>query len=254
MTIGDFVKEGQLLTEIEDCTLLKKEYDAWCGKVNRFLKKEGRAEYLNDIKVKMHYTENEYSKEETKKSIINALNKTTDYLEGGEVVAGKDLPKEIVLMLVERIINNFYMYYRAMYKNPVHKGGTLNEELLKNIQIGNEYDLQRMLYSILLPVFPSARLEVDSDNGCSGMRADIYLEDYDIVIETKCTRDTMKEKKLTEELGADGFHYKASAIMFFVYDKSSIIKNPEAFQNAFTREQSKDGKDIRLIIFQPTNF
>ena len=39
-----------------------------------------------------------------------------------------------------------------------------------------------------------------------------------------------------EELGADGFHYKADFIYFFVCDKNDIIKNPEAFKKAFERQ------------------
>lgn len=113
--------------------------------------------------------------------------------------------------------------------------------------------MQRMLYSLLLPVFPLIRQEVESDNDYSGMRADLYLKEYDLIIETKCTRDNMNEKKLIEELGADGFHYQAKTIFFFVYDKNNIIKNPDAFKAAFKREREKDGKTIKVILLQPIN-
>ncbi len=104
------------------------------------------------------------------------------------------------------------MHYRAMYRQSVHKKGTLKAEVLNAVQIGNEYDLQRMLYSILLPIFPTLRQEVYSDNGYGGMRAEI--------------------------------------IYFFVYDKTGIIKNPEAFKQAFAREQEKDGKTVKMFILQ----
>lgn len=45
-----------------------------------------------------------------------------------------------------------------MYRNPTYKRGTLRPESLKSIRIGNEYDLQRMMYSLLLPLFPTARI------------------------------------------------------------------------------------------------
>lgn len=83
------------------------------------------------------------------------------------------------------------------------------------------------------------------------MRADLYLQEQDVIIETKCTRGSMNEKKLTEELGADGFHYQANIIFFFVYDKNNIIKNPDAFKAAFAREQEKNGKTIKVILLQP---
>lgn len=108
-----------------------------------------------------------------------------------------------------------------------------------------------MLYSCLLLFFPTVRQETVNDNGYGGMRTDIYLEDYNLIIETKCTRKNMSEKKLTEELGADGFHYKADVIFFYVYDKEDIIKNPEAFKKAFLRGREKDGKMVRMFILQP---
>ena len=122
---------------------------------------------------------------------------------------------------------------------------------LKKIQIGNEYDLQRMLYALLVPIFPLIRQEAESDNGYGGVRADLYLEEYDLIIETKCTRASMIEKKLLEELGADRFHYKAKTVFFFVYDKKNIIKNPDVFKAAFVREQEKNGKNIKVIVLQP---
>ena len=146
------------------------------------------------------------------------------------------------------------MYYQAMYRDPVHKSGKLVQEILDNIKIDNEYDLQRMIYSILLPIFPTVRQEVNSDNGYGGMRADIYLKEYSLIIETKCTRESMTEKRLLEELGADSFHYKAKTLFIFVFDKKHIIKNPVAFEKAFKRDKEKDGKTVRLFIAQKTNW
>ena len=114
--------------------------------------------------------------------------------------------------------------------------------VLDSIQIGNEYDLQRMLYAILRPLFPSIRQEVNSDNGYGGMRADLYLDSCNLIIETKCTRDSMSERQLTEELGADSFHYPADNICFFIWDRSKIIKNPEAFKNKFEKNLSEKTK------------
>ena len=252
MEIEKLIQEGWNLTDITDDAKLSEEYDRWCRKVKEFLKREGFSkENLREIQVKMQYTANEFSKDETRKSIIKAVKDTVCYLEETDMNTEKEISKEAGIMLIDQILNNFYLYYRTMYQSPIHKKGTLTTENLKKIQIGNEYDLQRMLYSLLLPVFPMFRQEVNSDNGYGGLRADIYLEEYNLVIETKCTRGNMNEKKLAEELGADGFHYQADMVFFFVYDKNNIIKNPEAFKAAFAREQKKDGKTIKVIILQP---
>ena len=246
------IQEGWKLADITDDTRLKEEYDSWCRNVKGLLKQEKISkEILHEIQVKMQYTANEFSKEETRKNIMRAVKDTICFLEETDMDIETEVSKEAGIMLVDQILNNFYLYYRAMYQNPMHKKATLTMDDLKKIQIGNEYDLQRMLYSLLLPVFPIIRQEVDSDNGYGGMRADLYLKEYDLVIETKCTRGNMNEKKLAEELGADGFIYQADIIFFFIYDKNNIIKNPEAFKAAFAREQKKDGKTIKVIILQP---
>ena len=138
-----------------------------------------------------------------------------------------------------------------MYRSSIHKSSSFTQDILESIQICNEYDLQRMLYSLLLPVFPTIRQEVDSDNGYKGMRFDIYLKEIHLVIETKCTRKNLSEKQLTEELGADIFHYRAKTIFILVFDKNCIIKNPEALKEAFKRDYENDGKTVKLFITQP---
>ncbi len=206
---------------------------------------------LNEIQIKMWYTENEFSKDDTRNSIIKAIKDTVVYLDEINTISEAVIYEAVGIRLIEQILNNFYLYYRSMFQNPLHKKATMSMDELKKIQIGNEYDLQRMLYALLVPIFPLIRQEAESDNGYGGMRADLYLEEYDLIIETKCTRASMTEKKLLEELGADGFHYKAKTVFFFVYDKKSIIKNPDVFKAAFVREQEKNGKNIKVIVLQP---
>lgn len=206
---------------------------------------------LNEIQIKMWYTENEFSKDDTRNSIIKAIKDTVVYLDEINTISEAVIYEAVGIRLIEQILNNFYLYYRSMFQNPLHKKATMSMDELKKIQIGNEYDLQRMLYALLVPIFPLIRQEAESDNGYGGMRADLYLEEYDLIIETKCTRASMTEKKLLEELGADGFHYKAKTVFFFVYDKKNIIKNPDVFKAAFVREQEKNGKNIKVIVLQP---
>ena len=206
---------------------------------------------MNEIQLKMWYTENEFSKDDTRNSIIKAIKDTVVYLDEINTISEAVISEAVGIRLIEQILNNFYLYYRSMFQNPLHKKATMSMDELKKIQIGNEYDLQRMLYALLVPIFPLIRQEAESDNGYGGMRADLYLEEYDLIIETKCTRASMTEKKLLEELGADGFHYKAKTVFFFVYDKKNIIKNPDVFKAAFVREQEKNGKNIKVIVLQP---
>lgn len=41
------------------------------------------------------------------------------------------------------MLGNFHLYLRAMYQTPVHGKGTLKQNDLQRIVIGNEYDVQR---------------------------------------------------------------------------------------------------------------
>lgn len=254
MGINDLISEGKELRKISDRQELQNRYKLWCGKVRICMKEIGVSEKEQDIvSVKMHYVDNEYSENDTMIALKKSLEDTIQTLNERMIISEKEMDKQGEL-LIERILEHFYKYYQAMYKDPVNKRGTLTLDALNTIQIGNEYDLQRMLYAVLLPVFPTIRQEVYNDNGYGGMRADIYLDLYNLIIETKCTRECMSEKQLIEELGADGFHYRADVIYFFIWDKNRIIKNPEAFKKAFARERKKDGKTVKVFILQTKEF
>lgn len=251
MGIDELILEGKSLIQLSNEKELQSEYGRWQGKIRVYMKEAGFSDKeQEEIKVKMYYTENEFSETDTILSIKKSLRNTIQILEEKVMIYEKESSKCTELLFIEKILNHFYMYYRAMFKNPVHRKGTLNQESLNAIHIGNEYDLQRMLYSVLLPAFPSVRQEVYSDNGYGGMRADLFLDVCNLIIEIKCTRTGMSEKKLLEELGADGFHYKADFIYFFVCDKNDIIKNPEAFKKAFERQGEKDGRTVKVFILQ----
>ena len=212
MGINDLISEGKELRKISDRQELQNRYKLWCGKVRICMKEIGVSEKEQDIvSVKMHYVDNEYSENDTMIALKKSLEDTIQTLNERMIISEKEMDKQGEL-LIERILEHFYKYYQAMYKDPVNKRGTLTLDALNTIQIGNEYDLQRMLYAVLLPVFPTIRQEVYNDNGYGGMRADIYLDLYNLIIETKCTRESMSEKQLIQDLGADGFHYRAHVI------------------------------------------
>lgn len=255
MGINAIIMEGKELKEVSDKKELQSKYSLWCSKVRIYMKKAGFTEQeQEEVNVKMHYVENEYSENDAIISLKGSLSDTIQILEENAFILEDKTYKQRDLLLIEKIMDNFYLYYHAMYREPVHKRGTLVSETLEAIRIGNEYDLQRMLYSLLIPIFPTIRREVYSDNGYGGMRADLYLDSYNLIIELKCTRKNMSEKQLLEELGADGFHYCADHIYFLVFDETGIIKNPEAFKEAFVREPKKDGKAVKVFVLQKKVF
>ncbi|OMF96960.1 hypothetical protein [Paenibacillus sp. FSL R7-0337] len=152
-------------------------------------------------------------------------------------------------LIISRVLHNFDKHIYEMYQKPVHGNGTLKLESLGDISLGNEYDVQRLLYSLLRPIFPEARVEVPTDGGYKGYRFDIFIDSYETVIEVKCTRPNMSERKLTEEIGSDAYHYPKKHIYFFIYDKAKIITNVDAFCKNYNR--THDSKQIHTIVIQP---
>lgn len=214
MDIKDITREGRAIKNLSVKADIQSAYHAWCRNIRSFLKENSINEQLqNEAAVKMHYTDNEYSESDTLHSLKRALTDTLDFLEENVGYLDSVRNNSTELELITKILNNFYLYYQTMYKSPVHKKCSLTQEKLDSIQIGNEYDLQRMLYAILRPLFPSIRQEVNSDNGYGGMRAD--------------------------------------NICFFIWDRSKIIKNPEAFKKAFEENPSEKSKTIKVFITQP---
>ncbi|WP_160690068.1 hypothetical protein [Clostridium sp. C2-6-12] len=215
-------------------------------------------EVLAKIKSKEIYVENEYSKIKTKESIIKAKEKLIEYLE--ELIVeinnisstlNDEISQEVAIIIIKRILNNFYAHIETMYEQQPHGKAGITKEKLDNIKIINEYDVQRILYSLIKPVFPEARVEVSNDTGFSTVRYDIFIEKYSIIIEVKCTRASMTERSLTEEIGSDIYHYKYNNIFFFIYDKEKIIKNKTAFGNAYNKKFEE--KNVNTIIIQTVN-
>lgn len=146
-------------------------------------------------------------------------------------------------------LQNFYMFMESFNDRDIDKRATLKNELLKQIKIENEYDLQHLLYAVLKPLYPDIRKEVSEDSGVGTVRTDLKIPCLNIAIEAKCTRDSMKLKKLTEEIEADIVHYTEQCIVFFVYDKAKIIKEKGNYETHFNRVF--DGKKVVMIIQQP---
>lgn len=215
---------------------------------------------ITKFKMETVYQENSFSISSTKNSILNAKDKAVYFLnrlskeikiinEDENKITDNELTDDMALIIIRKILNNFYKHIETMYEDKVHGRGTILKENLDKIKIGNEYDVQRILYSIIKPIFPEARLEVSNDTGYGTIRYDIIIEKHQIIIEVKCTRDSMSEKKLTEELGSDAFHYKYNNLFFFIYDRGKIVANKEAFISAYSK--SYNDKKIETVIIQP---
>ena len=196
---------------------------------------------LMELEQRAYYPINEYSDKETRNNLDAAAKRVIEYLE--EIMAGSPADDQLLTVL-----DNYYLFLESLLERPPHKRGSIQKEQLSELKIQNEYDVQHLLYAYLKPLYPLARAEVSEDTGYGTVRTDIFL-DSEHVIEVKCTRNSMKLKKLTEEIEADMVHYSAEHIYFFIYDKEKIIENPQSFRNTY--ENKVKGKQIHIVIHQP---
>lgn len=196
------------------------------------------------------YQENAFSPTATEQSLNAAKERVLHFLADKQFVK-PELSKEVALLLVDKWLTNFHLYMEELVERAPHGKATITQAL-QQIEIKNEYDVQHLLYSLIKPIFPQARTETVDDTGYGGIRYDIVLDDYDLTIETKCTREKMTERQLTEEIAADSFHYKKGHVFFYVYDRYKIIRNKTAFETAYSREEN--GKMVRTIVLQQIVF
>lgn len=196
---------------------------------------------LMELEQRAYYPINEYSDKETRNNLDAAAKRVIEYLE--EIMTGSPTDDQLLVVL-----DNYYLFLESFLERPPHKRGGIQKEQLSALKIQNEYDVQHLLYAYLKPLYPLARAEVSEDTGYGTVRTDIFL-DSEHVIEVKCTRNSMKLKKLTEEIEADMVHYSAEHIYFFIYDKEKIIENPQLFRNTY--ENKVKGKQIHIVIHQP---
>ncbi len=181
------------------------------------------------------------SESETKENRELAKDRVIDYIR--TLMQGDD-----VILLIEDILENFYMFLEALKERTPHKTAGIKKEILDQINIKNEYDIPFLLYAYLKPLCKEIRQEVNQDTGNETVRADLLIGE-NVCIEVKYSRANMTEKSLGEEIKADMVHYKQKEIYFFIYDKNKIIKNMESFKNAY--ESMLNEKKIHIIIHQP---
>lgn len=256
ITEGNYlIKElegNRSLTEIEDL------FSKWRKETNVVITQT--CEDGTKGRLFLSYTEwiiNKFSELESRRELILVIEKGLNYMNQLKLefnhVEKDQLDTEAAVMVIRRILCNFYKHLEVMYQEDVHGKGKITKEQLRAIRIGNEYDVQRILYSLIRPIFPQTRVEVVDDTGYKPIRYDIKIEEYNLVIEVKCTRSSMTERSLAEELGSDAFHYQADYLFFFIYDKEKIIKNVDAFMSSYRREKEQFGTYIEAIVNQPVD-
>ena len=143
---------------------------------------------------------------------------------------------------LEKILNNFHRVVRQLRNRHDNR---------QTIKITDEYDVQDLLHALLLIHFEDVRPEewTPSYAGSSN-RMDFLLKNENIIIETKMTRPTLKDKKIGEELIIDIEKYSqyqnCNVLYCFVYDPQEYINNPKGLENDLSRKYEE--LEVNVII------
>ncbi len=152
-----------------------------------------------------------------------------NYIDFLESIRDHPLPEEKehltfnVIELLEKIFKKFHRCYRQLL---------IRHNQRDTLKITDEYDVQDLLHAILKLHFDDVRAEVSTPKYAGGnSRIDFILNEHDVAIEVKKTRNNLKDKEIGEELLIDIARYQQSyskikLLICFVYDPEELIINP----------------------------
>ena len=104
------------------------------------------------------------------------------------------------------------------------------------------------MLAVLSSVFSDARSESVQDTGHHSVRKDIVIDSESAAIELKCTRSSMTERQLSEEIAADMIHYETRNLYFYIFFKAGIIRNAVSFRKTY-EERYVEGKNVHVLIY-----
>lgn len=194
-----------------------EEYDGLIEKMISDMERKQEFRVVKEIQFKARYISNKFSDESTIENMTRSKQGLLAYL---RELASKDVYRDKKSDCLKRYLDNFYYFMEILREKIPDKRAILCREDLSKITVGNEYDLQHLLYAVIKPLYPDARVEVTEDTGYAAVRSE-----------------------------ADIVHYDADYIYFYIYDRQKIVKNKQAFEATFNKKF--DEKYIHVILQQP---
>lgn|GEM_PF-1421327 len=119
--------------------------------------------------------------------------------------------------------------------------------------VNDEYDVQDLLRSALRLHFADVRREEwNPSYGGTQSRSDLLLKHERVVVETKMTRNSLRQPELVKELIVDKAQYRnhpdCRTLVCFVYDPDLRLTNPEAVERDLS---GNDGTLDTLVVVAP---
>lgn len=116
----------------------------------------------------------------------------------------------------------------------------------------NEYGLQTLVHGLLRLRYGDVRPEDAASQHAGGAsRIDFALPEVGVVVETKMTRISLKDKRLGEELLVDwgryGRHPDCRAIFALVFDPERLLKNPTGLVSDLSQDEGNPVTRVLII-------
>jgi hypothetical protein len=120
------------------------------------------------------------------------------------------------------------------------------------IGITDEYDVQDLIHAALTIYTDDVRREETTPSFAgAGARMDFLLKRERIAIDVKCTRPSLDQRGLGDELSADiaryAAHPDADAVVFFVYDLATVVANHRGFEDDFSA-RTTESLAVRCVV------
>ncbi len=133
--------------------------------------------------------------------------------------------------------------------------GTLSRRSSDNVpapRITNEADLQIVVEAILRLLYADVRPEDFVPEYAGGRsRVDFLLREAGVVIETKMTRQRLRDREVGEELTIDWMKYRkhpdCRAILAVVYDPDRLIANPGGLEHDLSDTRSEPATRVIVV-------
>ncbi|AJA49069.1 hypothetical protein CPAST_c30030 [Clostridium pasteurianum DSM 525 = ATCC 6013] len=96
------------------------------------------------------------------------------------------------------------------------------------------------------PIFSISRLGVSNAASYNSVKYDIHTNEYDLVVEVKCSRKSIIERGFQKEFSSDIYPYEIKN----VYDKDNIIKDIDSIIKSYAKNGNYFDENLNEIVIQ----
>lgn len=183
-----------------------------------------------------------YYKDDQVEPFINELLKTLEYIKlysDSHATNPLEFDSQTIIHLIASQFHRVARQLRDRYNRR------------ETLDVKDEYDVQDLFHSLLLLFFDDIRKEEWTPSYAGGSsRMDFLLKKEKTIIEIKKTRDTLKDRKIGEELIIDIEKYKTHPdckhLYCFIYDPEGKIGNPIGLESDLS--SNSDDIDVKVVV------